>query len=182
MSEPIFFPKGSALTLREIAAIAGASLPEGADPDDRVASAAPLESAGPDDLAYMDNPKYVGALAATAAKLCLVSPRFAGKVPSSTLAFVTSQPYNAYADVLARPYPAAMKPASMFAATGVSPGSFVHPMARLEHGVVVDPSAVIGPGAEIGAGTVVGPHVVVGPQTRIGRDCSISANVSVMHA
>jgi UDP-3-O-[3-hydroxymyristoyl] glucosamine N-acyltransferase len=70
----------------------------------------------------------------------------------------------------------------MFAATGVSPGSFIHPTARLEHGVVVDPSAVVGPGAEIGAGTVIGPHSVIGPQTRVGRDCSISANVSVMHA
>jgi UDP-3-O-[3-hydroxymyristoyl] glucosamine N-acyltransferase len=182
MSEPIFFPRGAALTLREVAAIAGARLPDAADPDDRVAGVAPLESAGPDDLAYMDNPKYAGALETTAAKLCLVSPRFAAKVPASTIALVTSQPYRAYAEVLARLFPAAMRPGSMFAATGVSPGSFVHPMARLEHGVVVDPSAVIGPGAEIGAGTVIGPHAVVGPQTRIGRDCSISANVSVMHA
>jgi UDP-3-O-[3-hydroxymyristoyl] glucosamine N-acyltransferase len=182
MSEPIFFPKGVALTLREVAAIAGASLPEGVDPEDRVARAAPLESAGPGDLAYMDNPKYAGALAATAAKLCLVAPRFAARVPSGTIALVTGQPYRAYADVLARLYPAAMKPASMFAATGVSPGSFVHPMARLEHGVVVDPGAVVGPGAEIGAGTVIGANAVVGPQTRIGRDCSISANVTVMHA
>jgi UDP-3-O-[3-hydroxymyristoyl] glucosamine N-acyltransferase len=75
-----------------------------------------------------------------------------------------------------------MRPASSFDAKGVSPGSFVHPLARLEHGVTVDPGAVIGPGAEIGAGTIVGAQSVIGPQVRIGRDCSIGANVTISHA
>jgi UDP-3-O-[3-hydroxymyristoyl] glucosamine N-acyltransferase len=182
MSEPIFFDKGPALSVAEIAKIAGAELPRGADPAALVSTVAPLETAGPDDLAYMDNPKYAAALAATAAKACLVPRRFADKVPASTIALVAAEPYRAFAEVLARLYPAAMRPASAFGATGVSPGSFVHPLARLEHGVIVDPGAVIGPGAEIGAGTVIGPQAVIGPQTRIGRDCSISANASVLHA
>jgi UDP-3-O-[3-hydroxymyristoyl] glucosamine N-acyltransferase len=75
-----------------------------------------------------------------------------------------------------------VRPASSFDAKGISPGSFVHPQARLEHGVTVDPGAVIGPGAEIGAGTVIGAQSVVGPHVRIGRDCSIGANVTISHA
>ncbi len=181
MSEPIFFPQPQPLPLREIAAIAAAVLPDGVDPDSRILGVAPLEVAGPDDLAYMDNPKYADALAATGAKACLVSRRFAEKVPAGTVALVTEQPYRAYADVLARLYPAAARPNSAFAATGVSPGSSVHPTARLEHGVIVDPGVVVGPGAEVGSGTVLGPNAVIGPQTRIGRDCSIGANVSVFH-
>ena len=181
MSEPIFFPPPQPLPLREVAAIAAAVLPDGADPEGRISGVAPLESAGPDDLAYMDNPKYAEALAATGARACLVSRRFASKVPAATVALVTEQPYRAYAEVLARLYPAAARPASAFAASGVSPGSSVHPTARLEHGVIVDPGAVIGPGAEVGSGTVIGPNAVIGPQTRIGRDCSIGANASVFH-
>jgi UDP-3-O-[3-hydroxymyristoyl] glucosamine N-acyltransferase len=167
--------------LREIAAIAEVVLPDGVDPDSRVLGVAPLESAGPDDLAYMDNPKYADALAATGAKACLVSRRFAARVPAATIALVTEQPYRAYAEVLARLYPAAARPGSAFAASGVSPGSSVHPTARLEHGVILDPGVVIGPGAEVGSGTMVGANAVIGPQTRIGRDCSIAANVSVFH-
>ena len=182
MPEPIFFSQGQPISLREIADIAGEVLPDGADPDGTISAVAPLESAGPDDLAYMDNPKYADALAATEAKACLVSRSFAAKVPPSTIALVTGEPYRAYADVLARLYPAAARPGSAFAATGVSPGSFVHPTARLEHGVIVDPGVVVGPGAEVGSGTVLGPGVVIGPQSRIGRDCSISAGASILHA
>ena len=182
MSEPVFFPKNPPLTLRQIAEIAGAALPEGADPDSTVSGVAPLESAGGNDLAYMDNPKYADALARTGARACLVSRRFAAKVPAATVALVIDQPYHAYAEILARLYPAAARPGSSFGASGVSPGSFVHPTARLEHGVVVDPGAVIGPGAEIGAGTVVGAGAAIGPQVRIGRDCSMAAGASIANA
>src|SRR5829696_6113120 len=182
MSEPVFFPKGQPLPLRDIAGIAGAALPAGVDPDSIISGVAPLDSAGERDLAYMDNPKYAAALATTAAKACLVSRRFAAKVPAATIALVTEQPYRAYAEVLARLYPAAARPPSAFGASGVSPGSFVHQTARLEHGVIVDPGAVIGPGAEVGSGTVIAAGAVIGPQVRIGRDCSISPGVSILHA
>jgi UDP-3-O-[3-hydroxymyristoyl] glucosamine N-acyltransferase len=58
----------------------------------------------------------------------------------------------------------------------------VHPTARLESGVVIDPAAVIGPRAEIGAGTTVAPGAVIGPEVRIGRDCAIGAGATIVHA
>lgn len=182
MTEPVFFPRGPAMTLRQVAELVGAELPSGADGDMEVTGVAPLESAEPGDLAYMDNPKYAAALADTRAGACLVSPRFAARVPAAVPALVVGQPYRAYAQVLGRLYPTASRPHSVFAASGVSPGSFVHPTARLEQGVTVDPGAVVGPHAEIGAGSVIGPGAVIGPHVRIGRDCSISPHVSVIHA
>lgn len=182
MVEPVFFPRGRPLSLRELGEISGSPLPDGADPDLAISGTAPLETAGPGDLAYMDNAKYVEALAATRAGVCLVSRRFALRVPPGTVTLVSREPYRTFARVLARLYPNAMRPESNFAATGVSPGSFVHPSARLEHGVTVDPGAVIGPQAEIGSGTVVGAQAVVGPHVRIGRNCSIGPNVSVLNA
>jgi UDP-3-O-[3-hydroxymyristoyl] glucosamine N-acyltransferase len=86
------------------------------------------------------------------------------------------------AAVVGRMYPDALRPPSFFGATGVSPGSFVHPDARLEAGVVVDPGAVIGQGASVGAGTIIGANAVVGPHVRIGRNCSIGAQACVQHA
>jgi UDP-3-O-[3-hydroxymyristoyl] glucosamine N-acyltransferase len=58
----------------------------------------------------------------------------------------------------------------------------VHPSARLEAGVVIDPAAVIGPRAEIGAGTVIGAGAVIGPDVRIGRDCAIGASTTITRA
>jgi UDP-3-O-[3-hydroxymyristoyl] glucosamine N-acyltransferase len=182
MIETNFFPQSQALNLRQVAEMANATLPDGTDGEFLLKGVAPLESAGPSDLAYMDNPAYVGALAATRAGACLVTPRYAAKVPSHTVAIVTPQAYRVFAQVLGILFPSAMRPESSFASTGISPGSFVHPSARLEHGVRVDPGAVIGPHAEIGSGTLIGAHSVIGPQVKIGRDCSIAANVTVSHA
>jgi hypothetical protein len=47
---------------------------------------------------------------------------------------------------------------------------YVHPSAKIEYGVVVDPGAVIGPRAAIGAGTVIGATAVIGPDVHIGRE------------
>lgn len=182
MTEPNFFPQGPALTLGQVAEMANVKLPDGADGEFLLQGVAPLESAGPGDLAYMDNPAYGAALSATRAAACLVTPRFAAKVPAGTVALVTPQAYRVFAQVLAHLFPSAMRPESAFGATGVSPGSFVHPTARLEHGVRVDPGAVIGPHAEIGAGTLIGAHSVIGAHVRIGRDCTIASHVSITHA
>ncbi len=182
MIEPNFFPRRDDLTLGQVAELAKITLPEGVDPEQVIGAVAPLETAGPRDIAYMDNPGYVDALVGTNAGFCLVSKRFAAKVPATTLALVTSEPYRVYAKILAFIYPTSMRPGSVFDATGVSPGSFVHPTARLEQGVIVDPGAVIGPHAEIGSGTIIGAHAVIGSHVRIGRDCSISPHVSVLNA
>ena len=182
MTETNFFPQSQTFTLCQVAEMAQTTLPDGTDGEFLLKGVAPLESAGPNDLAYMDNPAYVGVLSATRAGACLVTPRFAAKVPPHTVAIVTPQAYRAFAQVMGKMFPSAMRPESSFAATGISPGSFVHPSARLEHGVTVDPGAVIGPHAEIGAGTIVGPHAVIGPHVKIGRGCSVGAHVSVSSA
>ncbi len=182
MAEPVFFPFATSLDFGEVATISGTTLPDGAPMDRRIEGAAALETAGPSDLAYMDNPKYTEALAATKAGLCLVSPRFADRVPAGTVVLVSPAPYHAFAKVLARFFPSALKPESAFAAQGVAPGAVVHATAVLEPGVTVDPGAVIGPGAEIGAGTVVAANAVIGPQVRIGRNCSIGAGSSIQAA
>lgn len=181
MAEPVFFARSAPLPLAEIAGLAGVPLPAGA-PDLSLENVAPLDDAGPRDVSYMDNARYAEALAATRAGLCLVSKRFAASVPSGTFALVVPEPYKAYAAVLTRLYPESLRPASVFGASGRSPGSYVHPSARLEDGVGVDPGAVVGPGAEIGRGTVIGAGAVIGPSVRIGRDCSIGPQATVQHA
>jgi UDP-3-O-[3-hydroxymyristoyl] glucosamine N-acyltransferase len=182
MTDPHFFPQASTLTLREVAELAQASLPEGVDGAFPLKGVAPLEHATASDLAYMDNAAYASTLPETRAAAVLVTPRFAAKVPPGSIALVTPLAYRVFAQVMARMFPTAMRPDSAFGATGVSPGTFVHPTAKLERGVRVDPGAVIGPHAEIGSGTLIGAHSVVGPGVCIGRDCSIASHVTVANA
>ncbi len=182
MAEPSFFPIATSLSLSEVASMSGIALPEGADPTLRIEGVAPLETAGDSDAAYMDNPKYVAALAGTSAALCFVSQRFAERVPAGTVALITPAPYHAFAKLLSTFHPQALRPGSMFGSAGVAPGAFVHATARLEADVTIDPGAVIGPGAEIGAGTVIGPNAVIGPQVRIGRQCAVGAGSTLQAA
>ncbi len=182
MSDPHFFPAPTAIPFGEIAALAGVALPVEADPAQTITGAAPLEQAQAGDIAYMDNPKYADALSRTQAGLVLVSKKFAHIPAPQSVCLVIANPYPVFAAVLARLYPSACRPDTLFAAQGVSPGSVVHPTARLESGVTVDPGAVIGPGAEIGEGSVIAANAVIGPQVRIGRGCSIGPTASIMHA
>ena len=182
MSDPVFFRRACAPTLREILAWTGALAPEGADLDKAIAGVAPLDQAGPTDLTFLENPKYVEQLGRTRGAACFVSSRHAARAPAQTVALISPDPYRSFAIVLGKLFPEALRPAAVFATTGVSPGSFVHPEARLEAGVVVDPGVVVGARAEIGCGTHIAAHAVIGPNVKIGRDCSIGPHVSIVHA
>jgi UDP-3-O-[3-hydroxymyristoyl] glucosamine N-acyltransferase len=94
---------------------------------------------------------------------------------------ISSQPFHAFVAVARALFPQALRPSSLYYGSG-SEGAHVHPLARLEAGVCVDPGAVIGPRAEIGSGTLIAANAVIGPDVRIGRDCAIGAGVSITHA
>jgi UDP-3-O-[3-hydroxymyristoyl] glucosamine N-acyltransferase len=130
----------------------------------------------------MQNQKFAAQFAATHAGICLTTEKFAAKAPAHLALLITPAPYRAFVAVAQALYPGAMRPSSLFEASGVSPGALVHPSARLESGVVIDPAAVIGPRAEIGGGTVIAPGAVIGPDVRIGRECVIGAGATIVHA
>lgn len=182
MSDPVFFPRALTPSLADIVAWTGAKASEGADLTQTISHVAPLDQGGADTLVFLDNPKYADMLTTTRATAVLVNAKYAPKVPENVVALVTGEPYRAFAIVVAKLYPDAMRPGSLFGSTGIAPGAYIHPEARLEQGVVVDPGAVIGPKAEIGTGTIIGPNCVIGPNVRIGRDCSIGPQVTVLNA
>ena len=75
MTEPLFFKASAGLTVGEIASLTGAEPVGGAPLDLRITGVAPIDFAGPGDLAFADKPKFADRLAGTRAGACLVSPR-----------------------------------------------------------------------------------------------------------
>jgi UDP-3-O-[3-hydroxymyristoyl] glucosamine N-acyltransferase len=181
MTELQFFPRPHGLTAQEIAALTGAVL-RGDIGERRITGIAPLDRAGPGELGFMQNPKYVAAFGTTHAGICLTTEKFVASAPAHVGILVTPAPYRAFVTVAQKLYPGAMRPSSLFAASGIAGGALVHSTARLESGVVIDPAAVVGPRAEIGSGSVIGPTAVIGPEVRIGRDCVIGAGCTIVHA
>jgi len=137
---------------------------------------APLQTAGPSEISFLDNRRYASALDQTSAGAVIVHPDMAARVPRTAVAIVTSEPYAAWARVAALFYPV----------PPLSPG--IHPSAIVADGALVDPTAEIGPlavietGAEIGPGCRIGPCAVIGSGVKVGRDCRIGAHVSLSHA
>ncbi len=182
MTEPVFFKRGAGLTVGEIAALTGAVPRSGAALDRRVTGIAPIESGGPNDLIFCDKPKLAAAMATSEAGACLTLDALADDANRDMAVLCTPQPYQAFVTAAQALFPKALRPSSLAETSGIAGGAFVHPTARLEIGVIVDPTASVGPRAEIGARTVLGPGAVIGPDVRIGRDCSIGPHASVTYA
>jgi len=182
MTEPLYFKSAKSLTIAEIAALTGAEAGPQAPPGRPISGVAPLDTATPRDLAFLDNPRYADQIASTRAGACLVAPRFVATAPAHLAILCVRDPYRAFVTVARTLFPQALRPSSLFGAEGVAPGTSVHATARLESGVVLDPGVVIGPGAEVGAGTVIGANAVLGPGVRVGRNSSIGPGASLMNA
>ena len=179
---PDFLSTRRELTIGEIAALTHAEPRPGAPLDRLIRNIAPLDTAGASDVSFLDNARYLDALAETRAGACLLAPRFAAAAPERLPVLVTAEPYRAFVAVARALFADALRPSSLFAASGLSAAAQVHPSARLEPGVTVDPLALIGPGAEIGMGTLIAAGAVIGPHVAIGRDCAIGAGATVQHA
>lgn len=173
-----FFERNGPFPLQKLAECAGARIigNEGIDSDRLYVGIAPLQSAGPQDVSFLDNRRYAPLLEQTRAGVVLLGQAFVDRLPKSTVGLVCQAPYLAWARVasLFHPVPA------------VVPG--IHPTALVGTEAAVDPSAQIGPfvvigaRASIGAGTRIDSHAVIGEGVRIGERCRVGAHACVSHA
>jgi UDP-3-O-[3-hydroxymyristoyl] glucosamine N-acyltransferase len=141
------------LTISEIARLAGGEIlgPSGGT----VTGVAPLQSAGPEELSFVANPRYLPYLHDCRAGAVLVPVALAERAPERLTRIVVADPHIALYRILPHLYP------------------------PTEEVVGIHPTAVVDPTAEIGAGATVSPHVVIGAGTRIGERCSIGAGTVI---
>ena len=137
---------------------------------------APLHSARPDEVSFLDNRRYASMLEQTEAGAVIVHPDMLARVPKSTVAIVTKNPYEGWACVAKLFHPVDL----------VSPS--IHRTAFVDEQAQVDPTAEVGAfcvieaRAEIGAGCKLGSFVSVGRGVVVGQDCRIGAHASLSHA
>lgn len=168
------------MTLADVAEMTGAHLSDPARASQPITGLAVLDEAGPSHLTFLENSKYASQLANCHAAACLVSQRLEHELPAHVAALRVADPYRAFVTVARKLHVDALRPPLQFGATGVAANAVVHPTAKLEDDVSVEPLAVIGPGVEIGSGTIIGAATVIGPYVTIGRSCSIGANVTIV--
>ncbi len=169
-------------TLGQLAAALGARLT--GDADRVVTGVAALETAGPDDIAFVTDARYRPAALASRAGAFL-APEDVSDLPAPVLH--CAAPRLAVIDLLtlfhpvAAPVPGVDPSARVAAGARVDPTAAVGALAVVEAGAVVGarariyPLAYVGQGAEIGEDAVLHPHAVVHERVRVGRRVVIHA-------
>ncbi len=174
MADSRFFRRAGPFRLGELAALCDAELAAG-DPAAEIFDVAPLAAAGPGDLSFFDNPRYVDQMKESSAGACIMQPGAVAQAPEGMACLVSKNPYKAYAVVAAAFYGApAFEP-------GVASSAVVSDSAVLGEGTKVEAGAVIGAQVEIGARCRVGANVVIGDRVVIGDDADIGANATLSH-
>ena len=182
MNDLNFFPGIVPLPLAIVAGQAGVSLPDGIDTTRLFHAVAPLDRAGPADVAMASDVEAETDLRFTRAGACLVTAKSAHRLPATTIALVTDTPTEAFARIAALLHPDSVRPGLVFQRIGIDPAAIIHGQARLETGVSIDPGAIVGPRVEIGTGTTIGANVTIAAGVRIGRHCAIDSQVCISHA
>ncbi|MBI1261813.1 MAG: UDP-3-O-(3-hydroxymyristoyl)glucosamine N-acyltransferase [Rhizobiales bacterium] len=183
MADKRFFANSGPFPLGEIAERVGARLNEGVDPSFMIADIASLDAAGPDDLSFLDNPKYIESFRATRAGACMIDAKHIDKAPAGTALLIAKEPYRAYARAAQLFYPAETTGSRSFGdEPGIHPMAFVHETAKIGAGATVEPGASIGADVEIGAGTIISSNAVIARGCTIGRNCWIGPGVTISHA
>ncbi len=142
------------MTLGELAQHLGAEMCDGtavpARPDHPVTGVAGIEAAGPAEISFVANPRYVSLARRTSAAAVLVEAA-SPLLPVPTLR--VTDPKLAFSQAVALFHPA----------TPFAPG--------------IHPSAVVAPSAILGQRIHIGPYVVIGDRCMLGDDCVLLAHV-----
>lgn len=155
-------------TLNELAEYLGGRVT--GDGNVTVNGLAPLESAGPDKITFLANPRYASKVAETGAAAVLMAP---GGESYGRNVIEVSNPYLGFAKLLTLFYTTAQH------SLGVLPEANVGTQVTLGEGITVFPGACIGNNVTIGDRTVIHSGVVIYEGTTIGDDCVIHANAVV---
>lgn len=147
------------LTLAELASRLDCELH--GDGSASVGRLAPLDSAGPDDLAFVVDASWRDRLAASLAGAVIVPPELANTAPGAHL--VSQDPYASFAS------------ASWLFAPDDDIAAGRHESAVVDATATIADTSIIGAGVVIGAATTIGDDVRVDAGCVIGRDCAIGA-------
>jgi UDP-3-O-[3-hydroxymyristoyl] glucosamine N-acyltransferase len=128
-------------------------------PDIEIRRMATLESAGPGDLSFLANARYLERLRDTRASALILAKGHRGATDLPRI--LCDDPYLYYAR------------AAQLLSPEARPSPGVHPHAVVEAGAEIAASATVGPFCHVGRGARLGERVVVGPGCTIGEEVQI---------
>lgn len=159
------------------------------DSDVEIHGVATLDNAGPHDITYVTNKKYLAALSKTSAGAVILTANNADKCTRNAL--ITEDPRLCFAQVASLlnpriPFEFGVHPTACVSIDATIPDNvWVGPQAVIEDGAVIGSDVFVGPGCFVGARSVIGSNtrlvarVVVNYDCVIGKDCLLHPGVII---
>jgi UDP-3-O-[3-hydroxymyristoyl] glucosamine N-acyltransferase len=175
LADPRFFVRTGPFTLNALSALSGAKLLRQEEGSRLCRDVAPLETAGPDDVSFLENRRYIEVFVSSRAGAAFVDEWAAERAPPGMGLLVTKQPYKAYALAAQAFYPTApVEPRRARSA-------IIDATALVPEDCEIGPYVVIECGVRMGRRCFVGANSVIAAGVEIGDDCRIGANVTLSH-
>src|SRR5258708_6604416 len=175
MADPRFFDPAGPFSLDAIAALSGAPLEAPQRGGQLITDVAPLETAGPDDLTFLDNRKYLDAFGRSRAGAAFTDRRAIAKAPAGMALLIAGDPYKAFARAAQAFYP--VRPV----APRRAPSAVIDPTATVPLDCDIAEHVVIEAGVRVGARCQIGANTVIAAGAELGEDCRVGANVTLSH-
>jgi UDP-3-O-[3-hydroxymyristoyl] glucosamine N-acyltransferase len=174
MADRRFFPYAGPFKLADIAGMTGARLLNCADPNIEISDVAALDRAELGSVGFLENRRYLDALAETKASACFISETLVSRAPNSVALLVTDRPRRNFARISRIFYPDEEPLPKIHERAAVAASALINAGCRVEVGAVIGERAKIAEGCWIGPNAVIGDAVTIGAGTRIGANASVS--------
>lgn len=144
------------------------------DPDCIISNACDLQSASPEDISFLSNPRYEKMMKRSkAGAIFIASPTLAEEGRNF---LVNSDPTRAFQTVLEVFYEGAQR---MTGFSGIHPTAVIHETSILGRNVTIGPHAVIDQDCRIGDNTFIGSGAYLGTSVAVGEGCLIHPRVTI---
>ena len=142
------------------------------DPDTEIASVSGIKEAGPGQLTFLANPRYLKELERTAASAVIIPSDV--EPPDGRAVIVHPNPSYAFIQAVSL-----FQLPEIPVTPGVNSSAEVAPDAVIADDASVLPMAYIGCESTIGSGTIVHPFAFIGAKCSIGKNCRIYPHATV---
>lgn len=159
------------ITVRELAQHLGGEVLGNAE--HQLCGVAGIQNAGPEDLVFVDQPRYFDELLTSKAGAVLLPPSL--EPPPGMTGIRVPHPQLA----MARAIDLLVPPQRVF--TEISPLAHIGKGTEIAPGVGIGPFVHVGDGVRIGKGTEIHPGTTIGRGSVIGEDCLFHAGVHIYH-
>ena len=175
MADPRFFKRAGPFTLDALCLLSGATLLDRERGGRLFRDVAPLQTAGPEDVSFLENRRYIEAFVRSGAGAVFVDESLVDRAPPRMALLVSKEPYKAYALVARAFYPGVGVIASK------APSAIIDPKAEVPDDCEIGPNVVIERDARVGRRCSIGANTVIAAGVKMGDDCRIGPNVTLSH-